>query len=502
MPGYTIVTGATGLLGGYLLRDLLLDGERLAVVVRPSEREDAAARIEAILQKWEHELAMTLPRPVCLAGDVTQPWLGLDPSSRKWVARHCRRMLHNAAMLKFEEDHQTGEPWRTNVEGTRHAVHLCERLGIGELHYVSTAYVCGRRPGRFMESDFDLGQEFRNVYEHSKFQAEQLVRQSAAANKLDRVTIYRPTVIAGDSRTGYTSTYHGLYMYLHLIAVINRNTEPGPDGVRYTPVRLRMTGQERRNIVPVDWVASVICRLMATPAARGRTFHLAPNEPLTPRDIIECGYRYFNSRGVEFLGPEARPASPANDMERASEDSMAIYEPYEQDDPEFDMTELNRFAGDQPCPRIDDAMLRRYWRYGEKDRWGKRRTPPAHVPLSLGKYLQSVLPAPLETAVDVPAADCGPRTPILGLDATGPGGGQWTLFVSEPNMLDFEPGLPAEDVPTLHLTPEAVAALPAGDDQPLTDALDACELAPSLINGELLASAVRALVPGVAAPVA
>jgi hypothetical protein len=121
--------------------------------------------------------------------------------------------------------------------------------------------------------------------------------------------------------------------------------------------------------------------------------------------------------------------------------------------------------------------------------------------LSLGKYLQSVLPAPLETAVDA-LADCGPYTPILGLDVSGPGGGQWTLLVSEPNVLDVEPGLPAEDVPTLHLTPEAVAALAAGDDQPLTDALDVCELPPTLGEGELLSSIMRTLVPGVAAPVA
>ena len=87
--------------------------------------------------------------------------------------------------------------------------------------------------------------------------------------------MYRPAVIAGDSQAGYTNTYHGLFMYRKRLAVLNRNTVPGPDGVRETPVRFDMVGDEGRDIVPVDWVSAVICQF-DTPVAHGDTFHLAP----------------------------------------------------------------------------------------------------------------------------------------------------------------------------------------------------------------------------------
>lgn len=491
MLSYTLLTGATGLLGRYLLRDLLLDDYRIAVVVRPSKNQSPEERIEAILQMWERELGATLPRPVCLAGDVTQEFLGLDRLGLRWVAQHCDRVLHNAAVLQFYSDGDAGEPWRTNVGGTRHVVHLCERLGIGDVHYVSTAYVCGKRSGLVKEKEFDVGQEFRNDYEHSKFLAEKLIRES---EKLAQVTIYRPTVIAGDSRTGYTSTYHGLYMYLKLMSVLVRNTEPGADGVRHTPVRLRMSGDERRNIVPVDWVSQTICRLFATPAGHGGTFHLAPAEPLTPREVIECGYRYFNSRGVEFVGEQASSNGRRSDIERAAQAHMTIYEPYELDDPEFDMTQLQRFVGDVPSPKIDNAMLVRFWRYGERDRWGRRPAPPVDVPLRVGDYLRSVLPTRLETALDV----SGRRVPVAGVDVTGPGGGQWQLVVKESSVLDFDVGLPTRDVPVLRFGHDTFATLAQGGAPRAS--LGSCEMPAALGNGSLLGRVGRAIFPAISVP--
>ena len=86
MSHYTLLTGATGLVGRYLVRDLLSRGYRLAVLVRSSKNETAEERVESILQMWEQQSDMLLPRPVCLEGDVNQPGLGLKPSDREWVA--------------------------------------------------------------------------------------------------------------------------------------------------------------------------------------------------------------------------------------------------------------------------------------------------------------------------------------------------------------------------------------------------------------------------------
>ena len=369
MSDFLLLTGSTGLLGRYLIRDLLMGDRRLAVLARPSRRETAADRIEAIMQMWESVVGHELPRPVCLEGDICQEGLGLDGASLNWVADNCSTMLHSAASLTFHAN-RDGEPYRSNVGGTRNMLDVCQDTGIRELHYVSTAYVCGLRHDRVLEHELDVGQEFRNDYEQTKLEAETLVRQ---AKFIDQLTVYRPAVISGDSETGYTNTYHGLYLYLRLMAMLVPQQKLDEHGRRYTPIRLPMTGDEPRNVVPVEWVSEVITHLLQTPESHGRTFNLAPEQCLTPREIIDAGYSYFQSTGVQYVGDEPIDPATYNRFEAEFLPSIGLYDNYKSTDPVFDRTNLKRFAGHVPCPIIDEDVLHRYMRYGEQDRWGKRR---------------------------------------------------------------------------------------------------------------------------------
>ncbi len=416
---YTLLTGSTGLLGRYLLRDLLLAGQRVAIVARSTEKENVSERIESFLQPWESELGVSLPRPVCFEGDICQEFLGLDEISRKWIAENCSSMLHSAAALKFHEE-EDGEPWRTNVGGTRHVLQLCRDTGIKEMHYVSTAYVCGTRSDHIMETDLDLGQSFRNDYEKSKLEAEMLVREEC---QLEKVTVYRPAVIAGDSRTGYTNTYHGLYMYLKIMCILARNTEPGPDGVRYTPMQLDTTGDEPRNVIPVDWTSAVIAHLFTTRESHGRTFHLAPQVCMTARQMVEAGYSYFNSTGVEFVGRSGERSSER--LEQDFYENATMYRPYEDSDPEFDTTNLEMFAGHLPCPVIDEVMLHRFMKYGEEDRWGKRRQKRAEIPFDIYGFLEEIVDTESRSTEET----------LVGLNILGAGGGQWTVVLGDNNCL-------------------------------------------------------------------
>jgi thioester reductase-like protein len=426
---YTLLTGATGLLGRYLLHDLLLAGRRVAVVVRRSGNASGRERVERVLQRWESQNGCALPRPVCFEGDVSEPFLGLDGDARAWISEHCRSLLHSAATLTFEED-ASGEPWRTNVGGTKNVIDFCQATGIRELHYVSTAYVCGLRQDLVYEDQLDCGQGFRNDYEKSKLVAEKLVR---SAECLDDVTVYRPAVIAGDSVTGYTNTYHGLYHYLKLMSVIVWNTEPGSDGVRYTPVRLDWTGNEQRNIVPVDWVSTVICHLIDTADAHGHTFHLTPTDPITPREIIEAGYKYFNSAGVEFAGATNVDHGAISAMDKNAHDNMAVYRSYEVSDPRFDASNLEEFAAGMLCPRLDESMLHRYWQYGEQDRWGKRREKAPDTVFDADALLSRLTKDHSTSSF----------TGVVSLDVVGPGGGQWSLLRNSSRHLTLKAGLSA-----------------------------------------------------------
>ena len=483
---YTLLTGATGLVGRYLVRDLLLNGHDLAVVVRPSRRQSPRERMEEIMQHWERELGRQLPRPIVLSGDITETGFGLSDEDTSWVRHNCNAIIHSAAILEFYGKDRAGEPWRTNLNGTQNMINLCRDLQIHDIHYVSTAYVAGYQDGPVLEGRLDVGQTFRNDYEESKFMAESLVR---AIDFADHVTVYRPAVIAGDSSTGYTNTYHGIYLYLRLMALMVPTIPVGPDGKHHTPIRMRMTGDERRNIIPVEWVSAVMCRLFESPEARGLTYHIAPENPITSRQIIEYCGDCFNTIGATFCGhDEIDPPGPTREenedqwmFERMYWENAETYAPYERSDNVFDMTNLNRFTSDIVCPEFDRTVMRRYVEYGNDDRWGKRRTESEQVSFWAEDQL---------SALSRSSAEDGAQT--IGLDVSGPGGCQLTAVVSRAGIHAVVRGLPDDSVPVLRISNAEIAeVIQTGNGKSLATAdWDVPEGLSCEILSELLLSAL------------
>ena len=287
MP-YSLVTGATGLLGTYLLRDGLLAGRHMAVLARPNRSQSARHRIETILTGWEKILGKVLPRPVVLEGDLVAEDLGLESGDLRWVSRHCTSVVHNAASLTFQGGNRNDEPWLSNVTGTRRVLDLCRRTGIREFHYVSTAYVCGLREGRVLESELDAGQEFGNDYERSKNEAETMVRN---ADFLGPATVYRPSIILGDSQTGRTTTYHGFYVVLRLAHTLVSRLAKGDTAGGQVVAGLGMCGHERKNFVPVDWVSAVMTHILMRPEHHGKTYHLVTRNPLPVAKLADLVQR-------------------------------------------------------------------------------------------------------------------------------------------------------------------------------------------------------------------
>ncbi len=458
---YVFLTGATGLVGRYLMRDLLLKGCHLAVVVRPSKRMDVHQRIEAILQYWERELGMRLPRPIVFEGDVRQPNLGLRADEILWIRKHCDRMIHSAALLQFERTAANDEPWCTNFGGTRNAVNLARLANIAEFHYLSTAYVCGKRETPVFEDELECGQDFRNEYERSKYEAEKLV---TGAKHFDSTTIYRPAVIVGDSKTGFTSAYHGLYLYLRLLCTLVPQQKRNERGVIETPIRLPMNGDEPRNLVPVDWVSRVVSHIFCTPAAHGRTFHLAPNKCVTPREIIDYCYTYFNSCGVEFCGSNATRTGDSDFAKRFFE-NVSIYESYETSDPHFELHNLEKFAGQFECPKIDQEMILRFIEFGQANRWGKRREVVPDVERCFDSQLTYVAKSASRVLGRIETAGGGPLV-RFGLDIRGPGGGQWQMTATSGGEFEVTAGLPDDSCPILVMDDNQVNRLLAETQTP------------------------------------
>ena len=176
-----------------------------------------------------------------------------------------------------------------NVTGTGRMLDLAERCakrgGLDGFTHVSTAYVAGTHPGRFTEDDLDVGQDFRNAYERSKFEAEQQVR----ARSGDVPTqVVRPSIVVGDSHTGWTPAFNVLYWPLRAFA---RGTYPVLPARRSAPV----------DVVPVDYVADAVLALRGRP---GTTAHItAADSASSVGELIDMASDYLHKPAPPVIPP-------------------------------------------------------------------------------------------------------------------------------------------------------------------------------------------------------
>jgi thioester reductase-like protein len=260
------VTGYPGFIGKRLVRRLGEEARatdaRLVLLVQPRNAQVARA-----------DLAAAGIAAEVLEGDVEQMHLGLSGAEWKALARDVTDVWHLAARARLSGS--TAELRRVNVEGTRNVLDLAGAArGLRRLNHFSTAYVCGDRTGVILEDELAMGQRFHNAYEETKFHAELLVRRAQADLP---ATIYRPSIVVGDSRTGEIDRFDGPYA-LAILLVASPLAVPLPlPGDAVAPL----------NVVPVDFVVDAALAIGADPAGAGRTVHLVDPSPLSARRVYE-----------------------------------------------------------------------------------------------------------------------------------------------------------------------------------------------------------------------
>jgi len=442
---YYLLTGATGLLGGYLMRDCVEENLRLAVLVRPTRAETASQRIHAIMSRWEKQAGYAMPRPVVLEGDISKPWLGLTQEQVGWVKRNCGGMIHNAASLTFVGEDRAGEPWVSNVDGTKRVLELCREAEIREMHHVSTSYVCGLRKGVCLESELDVGQEFGNAYEKSKVQAETMVREEAC---FDSITVHRPAIIVGDSKTGYTTTFHGLYAPLKIAhTTINKlalSTLSSVSWVSRLVETLNLNGSEHKNFVPVDWVSKVMSHVIARPKLHRTTYHLTPSRRVPIAEMAAVISETINEFSIdsEKVAKNNGSAYSGEFFEGFFREQMGVYEAYWRDDPIFDTTNTTQAAPHLPCPEVNREMLKRLCQFAVTTNFGWPRPQPPQAPFDVDTFLSSRFQRQNEAINGCDA---------VGLEVSGGGGGQWVLLLRNDQIVGVEQTMPEHAAGSLYL---------------------------------------------------
>src|SRR3954454_21300623 len=266
MAGLIFLTGFPGFIGSRLAgRPLKDDPEvRIAALVESKmadKAREAAGRIEGG------------DRIEVMPGDISEIDLGLTDEQQQRLQAETTVAYHLAAIYNLAVPLDIAQ--KVNVEGTGNVLQLLRRCEKLERHnYVSTAYVAGDRHGVVYEHELNLGQDFKNHYESTKFQAEVWVR-----SLMDQIptTIYRPAIVVGDSRTGETQKFDGPYYMLRTVSVAVQRHMPIPQfGAANAPF----------NVVPVDFVLDALSVADDDPALVGETLHLVDPEPITAWDVF------------------------------------------------------------------------------------------------------------------------------------------------------------------------------------------------------------------------
>lgn len=456
---YLLLSGPTGLLGEYLLKDLLMASRNVAVLCRNAPGIHASDRIEDLLARWETTLDFALPRPVVIEADITEPRAAISDSDIAWIRKHCDSFLHNAASLTFEANREDGEPWRSNLLGTQNAIEVCKLGNISTIFHVSTAYVCGRRSGVIRETELDCGQSFATEYEASKCASELAWREA----NFENLTVLRPAIIVGDSDTGYTSTYHGFYAPLKslsaLLSQIGRKSGSG-EKVPVAPMlaALGLSGTETKNFVPVNWVSRLISLIVLHPSAWNLVYHLTPEHRVNALDVAiamqNALERFFvrqsqkAAKGSESLtqqdvmqqrnshSPSTHPqeVSQWNALGSAFAEQVSAYQEYWRDDPVFDATHRRTFSASLPtldleCPVLDRELLEKFCDFALDHGFGWPRRRIVVVPHRFTDWL---------TARGI-VSGCIAR-PAIQLNALSSGGMSVTIGYSDQGKLVQESG--------------------------------------------------------------
>jgi dihydroflavonol-4-reductase len=167
----TLITGASGFLGWHVAQKLIGRGHTVRALVRPT----------STLRELEVERVV---------GDLR------DPESLERAATGCGAVFHVAADYRLWA-RDSGDIYRSNVEGTRNTLAAARKAGVDRFVYTSTVGCIGFPEGHPGNETTPVGiEDMCGAYKRSKFMAEQVALEFAGSGF--PVVIVNPTAPVGD----------------------------------------------------------------------------------------------------------------------------------------------------------------------------------------------------------------------------------------------------------------------------------------------------------------
>jgi nucleoside-diphosphate-sugar epimerase len=296
------LTGASGLLGHEILREIA--------------RQDPAARTYAALRAPVGELEMhaarlgwrdVAPRALPIGADLSRAGAGLSPRDVERLTAEVTHVVHAGGSLRCDDDIHHAR--QLNVAGTRQLLELARRMRrLERFVHVGTSFVCGDLPGSLFEGPAPPGR-FRNSYERSSFEAEEVVRRAMARLP---ITVVRPSIVAPPILAASAS--RATSPALHDGVVASQLRERNQPSARFLMLlRLYLTRGWRWvpgspgslvDLVPGDVVARATVALALRTHGDGRWYHLAAGpRAATLRELGSLASRRCHAPPPSFAPP-------------------------------------------------------------------------------------------------------------------------------------------------------------------------------------------------------
>lgn len=364
IPRVALLTGATGFLGGFLLRDLLdrTELERIICLVRCA---DPAAGLARLQSHYAHAgRPVDRERVEVIPSDLAAPGLGVAPEVRDDLAHRADVIYHNAAQIHLA--HRYNRLKGPNVEGTRAMLELAFAGGKWKpFHHASSIAVVTSSPfvGRGVAYETETPSDFDTLeggYPQSKAVAEQLVRR--AAERGLPTTIHRLGLLVGHSQTGAWTMEDFVPNLMR--AWIHSGSAFDLGG--------------HLDLTPVDYVSRALVELSRRPEALGQTFHLVNAAPPDAHDLAraftEAGCPLELKSLAEWHEAVGEVAQRLNDFRLAS--TLMLFPVGKGGDgpaPKFPVVYQVRFDDSNArallepagvrCPAVDGPLIARFIRF-------------------------------------------------------------------------------------------------------------------------------------------
>ncbi len=279
-PSAIFLTGATGFLGAYLIRELIRETDSVLFChVRAADAESGMQRIRNNLlsyRSWDESMRN---RIIPILGDLSRPSLGMSAKDFSRIAEEADIVLHNGAHLNFLYPYQMMK--ETNVGSVIEAIRLCAAGKPKRLAYISS-YSIFDSPSYFEKivdetSEASVSEGFLLGYSQTKWVAEKCIA-SAREKGLDAL-VFRPGQITGDTENGIWKAADFASQFL--ISSIQLGMVPDLD------VFVPMT--------PVDYIGKAVVALMLQESGNVTNYHLLNTEEQTVADLTE----FFSKAGID-----------------------------------------------------------------------------------------------------------------------------------------------------------------------------------------------------------